>query len=185
MSFRDCRRSAGARGEAGQPQSRSVLLTNCAAFPFIARRNQNYTGFLSHNLARGKLPCAHLFWPRSDRSDRMGQTDQAQTPVQPERTPRQSEQSRDQERNRAEDVRVGRGWRTQGRDDERSDRMGYNDMGRTRDQTVGRNWRTRPDDDRADRDGYGRGYYDEDRPRRRVKVCVEYADGDEYCRYKD
>ena len=121
----------------------------------------------------------------SDRSDRMGQTDQAQTPVQPERTPRQAEQSRDQERESAEDVRVGRGWRTQGRDDERSDRMGYNDMGRTRDQTVGRNWRTRPDDDRADRDGYGRGYYDEDRPRRRVKVCVEYADGDEYCRYKD
>src|SRR5215212_1955011 len=100
---------------------------------------------------------------------------QAQTvPVQPERTPRQSEQSRDQERDSAEDVRVGRGWRTQESDDERSDRMGYNDRGRTRDQTVGRNWRTRPDEDRADQGGYGRGYYDEDRPRRRVKVCVEY-----------
>src|SRR5204863_4914793 len=86
----------------------------------------------------------------SDRSDRMGQTNQAQTPVQPERTPRQSERSRDQERDSAEDVRVGRGWRTQEREDDRSDRMGYNDMGRTRDQTVGRKWRTRPDDDRAE-----------------------------------
>src|SRR5881392_3177010 len=64
----------------------------------------------------------------SDRSDRMGQTNQAQTPVQPERTPRQSEQSREQDREHAEDVRVRRGWRTQERDDERSDRMGYNDM---------------------------------------------------------
>jgi hypothetical protein len=41
----------------------------------------------------------------------------------------------------------------------------------------------RPDGERADRRGYGRGYYDEDRPRRRVKVCVEYEDGDEYCHY--
>jgi hypothetical protein len=122
----------------------------------------------------------------SDRSDRMGQTNQAQTPVQPERTLRQSERSREQDRERAEDVRVGRGWRTEDRDSDRSDRMGHNDMGRTRDETVGRNWRMRPDDDdHADRGGYGRGYYDEDRPRRRVKVCVEYADGHEYCRYRD
>lgn len=38
--------------------------------------------------------------------------------------------------------------------------------------------------DRADR---GRGYgdaYDEDKPRGRVKICVEYEDGDEYCRYR-
>ena len=39
--------------------------------------------------------------------------------------------------------------------------------------------------DRGDRDGYGRGYYDEDRPRRRVKVCFEYENGDEYCRYRE
>ena len=50
--------------------------------------------------------------------------------------------------------------------------------------TVGRDWRARPNDDRADRDGYGRGYYDEDRPRRRVKVCIEYENGDEYCHYR-
>jgi hypothetical protein len=48
-----------------------------------------------------------------------------------------------------------------------------------------RTMRMRPDDDRADRDGYGRGSYDEDRPRlRRVKVCFEYENGDEYCRYR-
>jgi len=28
------------------------------------------------------------------------------------------------------------------------------------------------------------GYFDEDRPRRRVKICVEYENGDEYCRYR-
>ena len=39
--------------------------------------------------------------------------------------------------------------------------------------------------DRGDRDGYGRGYYDEDRPRRRMKVCFEYENGDEYCRYRE
>ena len=122
-------------------------------------------------------------------------------PVQPERTPQQSEQSRDQDRDRAEDVRVGRDWRTQERDDDRMDRMGQNDSDRTsgkmrrdmdRDRsmdrersTVGRNWRVRPDDDRADRDGYDRGYYHADRTRRRVKICFEYQDGDEYCRYRD
>ena len=37
--------------------------------------------------------------------------------------------------------------------------------------------------DRPDRDRDYRGY-DEDRPRRRVKVCVEYENGDEYCRYR-
>lgn len=39
--------------------------------------------------------------------------------------------------------------------------------------------------DRADRDREHRGYYDDDPPRRRVKVCVEYENGDEYCRYKE
>ena len=115
------------------------------------------------------------------------------TPVQPERTPQQSEQSRGQDRQRAEDTRVDRDWRAE-RDGDNRGRMGPNDMGRIREgmgrdmdgdrQTTGRNWRMRPDDDRADRDGYGRGYYDEDRPRRRVKVCVEYENGDEYCHYR-
>jgi hypothetical protein len=64
--------------------------------------------------------------------------------------------------------------------------MGQSDMGRMRDR-MERDTdsdRARPNDDRADRDGYGRGYYDEDRPRRRVKVCIEYENGDEYCHYR-
>jgi hypothetical protein len=116
-------------------------------------------------------------------------------PVQPERTPQQSEQSRDQDQDRADDVRVGRDWRTQERDDDRMDRIGQNDSERASDRverdidrdrsTVGRSSRMRADDDRADREGYGRDHSAEDRARRRVKICFEYADGDEYCRYRD
>jgi hypothetical protein len=38
--------------------------------------------------------------------------------------------------------------------------------------------------DRADRGRDDSGYYEEDRPRRRVKIWIEYENGDEYCRYK-
>ena len=106
-------------------------------------------------------------------------------PVQPERSP---QQSREQDRNRGEDRQVGRDWRAQERDGDRMDSMGQNDTRRMRHnmqpdidsdhRTVGRDWRARPDD------GYGKDSYDEDRPRRRVKVCFEYENGDEYCRYR-
>ena len=116
-------------------------------------------------------------------------TGQPQTvPVQPERSPQQSQQSREQDRDRGEDHQVGRDWRAQERDADRMDRMGQNDTRRMRDnmrpdmdadhRRVGRDWRSRPDD------GYGQGSYDEDRPRRRVKVCFEYENGDEFCRYR-
>lgn len=39
--------------------------------------------------------------------------------------------------------------------------------------------------DRAQQDTDNRGYSDGDRPRRRVKVCFEYDNGDEYRRYKE
>ncbi len=39
--------------------------------------------------------------------------------------------------------------------------------------------------DHADRDRDNRGYIDEYHPRHRVKICIEYANGDEYCRYKE
>ena len=110
-------------------------------------------------------------------------------PVQPERSQQQqSQQSREEDRDRSEDRPVGRDWRAypsdrnsmgQGRMRDRMERDTDSDH-----RTVGRDWRVRPDDERADRNGYGRGYYDEDRPRRRVKVCVEYEDGDEYCHYR-
>ncbi len=115
-------------------------------------------------------------------------------PVQPERSPQQSQQSRAEDRDRSEDRQVGRDWRTRPSDSEDMGQMGQNDAGRTGDRTgrdpnadkrtVGRDWRTHPYDDRADRDGYGRGSYAEDRPLRRVKICFEYENGDEYCRYR-
>jgi hypothetical protein len=108
-------------------------------------------------------------------------------PVQPERSPRQAEQARDQDRKSAEDVQLGRDWRTEQRD---GDRRGQRRMGRMNDEddsdhrTVGRNWRMQRGDDVR---GYydGRGYYDEDRPRTRIKVCTEYENGDEVCRYRN
>jgi hypothetical protein len=75
-----------------------------------------------------------------------------------------------------DDRGMGRDWRMHrvreaGRDRDK-DRERYGERG-------GRDW------DRADRDRDNRGYYDQDRPRRRVKICVEYENGDEYCRYRE
>ena len=110
---------------------------------------------------------------------------QITTPVQPERTPQQSEQSRQQDRKSAEDTRMGRDWRAQQRDGERTGRMdqGQERMGRMNDRddwdhrTVGRSWQMQ----REDR----RGYDDEERPRVRIKICREYEDGDEVCHYRN
>jgi hypothetical protein len=118
------------------------------------------------------------------------------TPLQPELTPQQSDQAKEQNRQRADDTRVNRDWRAQQRDGDNMGRSGQNDTGRLRDtdrdmdrdhRTMGRSGRMHPDCDRdhADREGSGRGsYYDEDRPQRRVKICVEYENGDEYCHYR-
>jgi hypothetical protein len=117
------------------------------------------------------------------------ETGQPQTvPVQPERTPQQSEQSRAQEEKRGEDLQVGRDWRTQPRDGDHMDRMGENHMGRMMEHMDRQMRRDVERDkgyygDRRRSDRYGRGDYDEGR--RRVKICVEYEDGDEYCRYRD
>lgn len=110
------------------------------------------------------------------------------TPIQPERTPQQSEQAREQDRKRAEDTRIRRDWRTQQRDEDRMDmdRMRQRHMGRimedTDHRTTGGNSRMQRDDEDMDRRGR---YRDEDRPRRRVKICFEYENGDEFCRYRD
>lgn len=62
---------------------------------------------------------------------------------------------------------------------------------RDSDRDTERNWERGRYTERGDRDGdHGyrdkdnRGYFDEDRPRRRIKICVEYENGDEYCRYR-
>jgi hypothetical protein len=120
-------------------------------------------------------------------------------PVQPERNP---QQSREEDRDRGEDRQVGRDWRAHPSDSDSMGHMGQmgqremgpKDMGRMKERmgrdmdsdhrTAGRDWRARPDDEGADRDRYSRGYSDEDRPRRRVKICFEYENGDEYCHYR-
>lgn len=109
--------------------------------------------------------------------------------VQPDRSP-QSDEARESDRKSSESVKVGRDWRAQqrDRDDDNPRNTGQSDTARTRNgRDMDRDHRTarvRPDDDRADRDGRGRSYFNEDRPSRRVKICFEYENGDEYCRYR-
>ena len=110
------------------------------------------------------------------------------------RTDQNSEQPRDQrtgrDQSRSDEREMGPDWRMRRGDGERMGRYGR-EMGpdprmqRDRDWDRGRySARWDRDEDYADRDNDDRGYFDEDRPRRRVKICVEYENGDEYCRYK-
>ena len=130
-----------------------------------------------------------------DTTPNVNQPQTQSSPVQPERTPQQSDQARKQDNRSAEETRINRDWTTQQRGDDRMDmdRMRQRHMGRMMEQdenrrTVGRNWRRDDDDmDRGPRYGdrsEGRDY-NEPRPRRRVKTCIEYENGDEYCRYRD
>jgi hypothetical protein len=91
---------------------------------------------------------------------------------------------------RGDGDRMGRDEREMGsggmmrRDD--SDRMGRD---RDYDKDRGRHMDRGRYQERGDRDWDGadrdyRGYADAERPRRRVKICVEYENGDEYCRYR-
>jgi hypothetical protein len=129
------------------------------------------------------LTIVPTFAQQADRPPNTNQQPQT-VPVEPQRSPQQSEQAREQERREGEETQIGRGWRAQPRDEDRSGRMMNEDH-----RTVGRDWRTRRDDQDIDRDRYyrrDRGYYDEDRrPLRRTKICFEYENGDEYCRYRD
>ena len=124
---------------------------------------------------------------QANSTPRAGQTEAV--PVQPERTPQQSDQARERERQSAEDTRVNRDWTAQQREDDRMgmDRMRQHRMGRMMDQdmdhrTTGRNARMQRDDDDMDRRARSS---DGDRPYRRVKICYEYENGDELCRYRD
>ena len=117
----------------------------------------------------------------------------------PQTTPTQPEQKPEQERdrlNRGDDRGMGGDWRmhrgyTEGmaRDDRemRPDRRLQRDRGYDRESGNERERYSGGDNRGSDRADTGRSYgdaYDEDRPRRRVKVCIEYENGDEYCRYK-
>lgn len=117
--------------------------------------------------------------------------------------PAQSDQNSQQPRNQrtgrdqptADGREMGHDWRMHrdngdrmGRDDGERDWRMHRDReaGGDRDMDRGRN-REREDRDwnRGGRDRDDRGYFDEVRPRHRVKVCVEYENGDEYCRYRE
>jgi hypothetical protein len=119
-------------------------------------------------------------------------------PAQPnQNSPPQQDQRTGGDQPRTDNREMGRDWRMHPGD---GDRMGHDDR------EMGRDWRMHRDReaggdrdkdrerygerggrdwDRADRDRDNRGYYDQDRPRRRVKICVEYENGDEYCRYRE
>jgi hypothetical protein len=126
-----------------------------------------------------------------------GRSEAQNTPTQPERTPQQSDQARERERRSAEDTRINRDWtaRERGGDTMDMDRMPRRQMGRMMDQdeehrTTGRSWR-RDEDDMDRGRAYGSWdrsegrYYREARPHSRVKSCIEYENGDEFCRYRD
>lgn len=119
-------------------------------------------------------------------------TPQVQSPttqVQPERTPQQSDQARQQDKRSAEDTGVNPNWTIHGRNSERPDmdRQRRADQDQD-DRTVGRNWRDYYNMERGSRYGWAdrdEDRYFETRPRRRIKTCVEYDNGDEFCRYRD
>src|ERR1700694_3133356 len=139
----------------------------------------NY-GSVRNYLARLVEPSSHIR-PRGRQSSRCSAADSSCLP-RLTRTPRQQDQRTGGDQPKADHREVGRDWRTRPGDGDRirrDDRMGRDDR------EVGRDWHPdRGSDmdhdgyreqgdrgwDRADRDMDNRGYFDEDRPRRRVKI---------------
>lgn len=140
-------------------------------------------------LSSSVLPVA-VFAQQPDAKPNEPQIQSQSAPVQPERTPEQSDQARKQDDRKAEDTRINRDWSTRPRYDERADMDRLRRMDQDRDsRTVGQSYRR--DEDERDR-GYRYGWRDRDedrlydnRPRHRVKTCIEYDNGDEFCRYRD
>ena len=130
---------------------------------------------------QGKAPQTGL----PTQSEAAAATDQKPSP------PPDQNAGRDQQR--TEDREMGRDWKLR--------RSGESERAGREDREIGRGEMMRRGDgdrmgrekpatslealwDRMDRDRDYRGYHD-DRPRRRIKVCVEYDNGDEYCRYRN
>ena len=113
--------------------------------------------------------------------------------------PRERDQRAERDRPRDDDREIGRDWRMHRGDNDRmsresremgQDRRIHRERDDDRDGSKDRGRYADRDDRGPDRAGRGPGYGeadDEDRPRRRVKVCIECdngVNGDEYCRYK-
>ena len=129
------------------------------------------------------LPGA-VFAQQPDAKPNESQIQSQNTPVQAERTPQQSDQARQQDNRNAEGTRINPDWTTRQGNDERTDRPRRTDQGQDN-RTVGRNWHRDYDElERSSRYRDEDRYY-EDRPRRRIKTCVEYENGDEFCHYRD
>jgi len=117
-----------------------------------------------------------------------GQPDQNSQQPRDQRTDR--DRSKDDDRAIGHDRMMRRGdGDSMGRDDRETGsnwRMHRDrEAGRDRDMDRGRySDRGSRDDDYAERDRDNRGYSDEVHPRHRVKICVEYDNGEEYCRYR-
>jgi hypothetical protein len=148
----------------------TVLLASSSLYPLFAQEE-------------GKAPTG------APQTGAPAQTDQ--------KSPQPPDQRIGRDQPRADDREMGHDGRMHRGDGDRmgrDDRETVPDWGMHRDREMGRDrdmdrrrYRERGDRDwdHADRDRDSRGYIDEDRPRHRVKVCVEYANGDEYCRYKE
>ena len=114
-------------------------------------------------------------------------------PSQPAPSDQNVQQPRDQRtargQSRSDDREMGPDWKMHRRDGDDREvgqdmQRGERDEHRDRDKDRGRYGdRDNRGWDRADRNRDDRSY-DEYLPRRRVKVCVEYDNGDEYCRYR-
>jgi hypothetical protein len=124
---------------------------------------------------------------------------QAGSPAQTDQNaPPTPDQKADREQPKSDNREMGPDWKMRRSDGDRMDRddrekghggmmrRGDGDrMGYDRDKDRGRyQERHERDWDDADRYRSYRGYADADRPRRRVKICVEYDNGEEYCRYR-
>jgi hypothetical protein len=94
-----------------------------------------------------------------------------------DRMGRDDRERRDGDRISRDDREMERGGMMRRGDGDRMDRDREKERGRYQERGD-RDW------DRADRARDYGWYSDADRPRRRVKICVEYDNGEEYCRYR-
>lgn len=148
------------------------------------------------------------FAQEAEKADRPpAKTDQktAVSPQSDQSTQQPQDQRTSNGQTKDDDRGVGHDWKMHRRDNDRSDdhnnraigqdsRMHRDDSNRGRaDQEMSQNGRMEHGGDRSRQDcgGYERergrdrnDVFEEGRGRRRVKICVEYENGDEYCRYR-